>query len=339
MSSRVLQAAVVGCGDISSPHIDAILAAPSVELAGVCDPDPQRLAAAVARGGCPGFTDLALMLDSESLDVVHLCTPHHRHADLAQDCLNRNVSVLLEKPIAHSVAAGERLESVARGSSAILGVCLQNRYNENARRLRGLIDDGVLGRVLGGRASVNWFRDADYYTRAPWRGRWETAGGGVLMNQAIHTLDLLGWFLGPITDVRGVAGTLALAGVIEVEDTAALQLQHQTAAGQTIGSVLHATNGHVENSPVVIEIVTENANARLDLDLTITYRDGRVETFEPASSASGPRAYWGDSHSLLITDFHQHVRDGKQFWIDAPVAMQSLRVIQSVYDQCIGLRP
>jgi predicted dehydrogenase len=96
-----------------------------------------------------------------------------------------------EKPLAHTVDDRERLATAAEDSAGLLGVCFQNRYNDTARTLRELLDRGTLGRVLGARASVTWFRDADYYARRDWRGRWATAGGGVLMNQAIHTLDLL----------------------------------------------------------------------------------------------------------------------------------------------------
>jgi predicted dehydrogenase len=335
-----LRVAVVGCGDIAAIHLDAILdaaAAGEVELVGVCDVDESRRAAAAARGSCRGFADLTAMLDAVTPDVVHVCTPHHRHADLAAECLSRDVSVLLEKPVAHTVDDGERLARVADDSAAILGVCFQNRYNDTSRMLREILDRGGLGRILGARASVNWFRDAAYYTRRGWRGRWATAGGGVLMNQAIHTLDLLQWLVGPVTDVRGTVATLALADVIEVEDTAALRLQHRTVAGDTVPSVFHATNGHVENAPVTVEILTEHARLRLDTDLTVTHDDGRVETFHPATEATGERAYWGASHGLLIDDFYRHVRAGKRFWIDAPAALESLRVIQTAYGQSPGL--
>jgi predicted dehydrogenase len=157
------------------------------------------------------------------------------------------------------------------------------------------------------------------------------------MNQAIHTLDLLQWYLGPVTDVRGTVATLALPEVIEVEDTAALRMRHRTAAGDTVGSIVHATNGHVENAPVGIEILTEGARVRLETDLTVAHNDGRVEIFRPVTVASGERAYWGNSHGLLIEDFYRHVRAGKHFWIDAPTGLEILRVIQTVYDQCPGL--
>jgi predicted dehydrogenase len=347
VTSERLRVAVVGCGDISVMHLDAILAAASsgpggavasvgVEPVGVCDVDGTRRAGAAARAGCPGFADLTALLDAVAPDVVHVCTPHHRHADLAMQCLARGVSVLLEKPIAHTLADGERLAAAAEASGALLGVCFQNRYNDTARRLREMLDGDELGRPRGARASVNWFRDAAYYARRDWRGHWATAGGGVLMNQAIHTLDLLRWYLGPVTDVRGTVATLALPGVIEVEDTAALRMRHRTAAGDTVTSILHATNGHVEDAPVSLEIRTERARVRLETDLTVTHDDGRVEVFRPAAAASGAKAYWGNSHGLLIDDFHRHVRAGKHFWIDAATGLETLRVIQAVYDRCYG---
>jgi predicted dehydrogenase len=327
-----LRVGVVGCGDVAAIHLDAILADPDVTAVGVCDVHPGRRDAAARRAGCPGFADLAALLDAAAPDVVHVCTPHHTHAGLAVQCLARDVSVLLEKPIAHTLADGERLAITAEDSGATLGVCFQNRYNDTARALRELLDGGTLGRVLGGRATVHWFREAAYYADRDWRGRRATAGGGVLMNQAIHTLDLLQWYLGPVTDVRGVAATLALPGMIEVEDTAAIRMRH----GE-ITSVFHATNGHVENSPVTVEIVTERARARLEDALTVAWDDGRVEVVAPAARATGERAYWGLSHALLIDDFYRHVRAGKRFWIDAPAALETLRIIDAVYDQSAGL--
>jgi predicted dehydrogenase len=337
-----LRVALVGCGDISAAHLDAIMGAArvdgGVEPVGVCDVDDGRRAAAAARAGCPGFADLTAMLDAVGPDVVHICTPHHRHADLAAQCLARDVPVLVEKPVAHTLEAGERLAEAAENSRAVLGVCFQNRYNDNVQRLRGLLDRGELGRVVGARATVHWFRDADYYRRRDWRGRWATAGGGVLMNQAIHTLDLLQWFLGPVTGVRGTAATLALPEVIEVEDTATLRMRHRTTTGDTVTSILSATNGHIENTPVSIEIRTERALVRLVHDLTVTYPD-RVETFPAATVATGERSYWGNSHGRLIEDFYRHVRAGKRFWIDAAAGLETLRVIQAVYRQNPVLGP
>ncbi len=157
MTAERLRVAVVGCGDIAAIHLDAILdaaAAGGVEPVGVCDVDEGRRAEAATRAGCPGFADLTDMLDAVAPDVVHVCTPHDRHADLAAECLARDVSVLLEKPVARTLDDGERLAVVAEDSAALLGVCFQNRYNDTSRMLREILDRGGLGRIVGARASV-----------------------------------------------------------------------------------------------------------------------------------------------------------------------------------------
>jgi len=190
-----------------------------------------------------------------------------------------------------------------------------------------------LGDVRGAVAYVTWFRDSNYYRTKEWRGRWATAGGGVLINQAIHTLDLLLWFLGDVQDVRGSASTLLLNDVIEVEDSASLVLTH----ADGIRSVIFATNNYVEDAPITIEIHTESATARLNTDLTVTYADGRYETIARAPRLTGEKAHWGSSHGRLIDDFYRHVREGQPFWIDATEAMRALSVISSVYAQSTAL--
>jgi predicted dehydrogenase len=199
--------------------------------------------------------------------------------------------------------------------------------------LREILDRGGLGRILGARASVHWIRDAAYYARRDWRGRWATAGGGVLMNQAIHTLDLLQWFVGPVTDVRGTVATLALPALHRGggHRRPAAAAPHRTA--DTVSSGLLRHQRPRRERPVDLEIITEHARLRLDTDLTVAHDDGRVETFRPGHRGVGRRAYWGASHGLLIEDFYRHVRAGKRFWIDAPAALESLRVIQAVYDR------
>ena len=332
--ARQLRTAIVGLGDISPMHIDAILANPAATLTAVCDVDADLATAAATRLGCAAHADLERMLDEETLDVVHICTPHHLHAGMAIACLARGVNVLLEKPLATSVVDGEAVAVAARASDAMIGVCFQNRYNTTAMALRRLIDDDSLGALLGGRAFVTWHRDEAYYRRRPWRGTWAGGGGGVLINQAIHTLDLLQWYLGEVEDVRGQAHRLWLPAVIEVEDTAAIQLRHRSGAR----SVFYATNGYATDAPVLLELFTERGSVRLDTDLTVSYRDGRQEVIRESRPGSGEKAYWGLSHGVLIDDFYRHVLAGHAFWIDAHEALKTLHIITAVYDQSNSLR-
>jgi UDP-N-acetyl-2-amino-2-deoxyglucuronate dehydrogenase len=260
---------------------------------------------------------------------VHICTPHNTHAALAIDALDRGISVVLEKPVAHTRDEAARLIQAATRSSAHIAVCFQNRYNAPVQAAFDILSSGAAGTVIGAAATVIWHRSADYYLDRPWRGRWETGGGGLLMNQAIHALDLVQWLIGPVTGVRGSASTRFLDDVIEVEDTADMVLTHEDGAR----SVFYTTLAHVTNAPVTVEIVTENATLSLRGELTVTWKDGRVETVHERALASGERGYWGVSHELLIADFYAHIEADTDFWIDPAEASKSLHIIQDVYDQ------
>jgi UDP-N-acetyl-2-amino-2-deoxyglucuronate dehydrogenase len=326
-------AAVIGCGDVSAAHLVAIDADPDIELVAVCDTDPDRREAAARRWDVPGFADHLSLLTEVRPDVVHVSTPHHQHVPVALDALAAGVDVLTEKPVAHRLADGERLvEASARAlrtTGARLGVCYQNRYNATSQRIQELLDSGELGTVKGGSATVMWSREPAYYEARPWRAAWDTSGGGLLINQAIHTIDLLQWLLGPVTEVRGHAVTHRLADVIEVEDTAEAAFWHEGGAR----SVFYATNNNPVHDPVTLEIATENATLALRGDLTITWADGRVETVREREASAAGRAYWGSSHGELIADFHAGHGSGEPFWIGAAEAMASLRILKDIYAQ------
>ncbi|MCT9870534.1 Gfo/Idh/MocA family protein [Paenarthrobacter aurescens] len=322
-------AAIIGCGDISTVHFSAISTLAGVQLAAVCDTDPGRLEAASAAHGVPGYADYLDMLQEVRPDVVHVCTPHHLHASVAADCLERGVNVIVEKPLAHTLAEGKRLIEVAERSSAKIAVCFQNRYNATSQAMRRMLDDGGLGQVVGASATVMWHRDADYYRSRPWRGTWAEGGGGLMMNQAIHTVDLLQWLVGDVAKVEGRASTRSLGGVIEVDDTAEFVAEHVGGAR----SVFYATLANAINAPVTLDVVTEKATLSLRGDLTVTYADGTVDVIPERVVESGGRSYWGVSHELLIADFYSRLADPEPFWINPAEAGKSLRIIKDIYAQ------
>jgi predicted dehydrogenase len=326
----VTTAAVIGCGDVSVVHLEAIGSLTGTDLVGVCDTDPARAAVAAARYGVPGFTDHRELIDTLGPDVVHVCTPHNQHAQVAIDCLGAGVHVLVEKPVAHTLAEADRVIAAAREHPNVkIGVCMQNRYNVAVRAARALLASGELGAVRGGSATVLWHRDPAYYRARPWRGQARDSGGGVLINQAIHTLDLMEWLLGDVTRVRGHTGRYVLDGVVDVEDTAHVLLDHAGGAR----SVVFATVTNVSDSPVTMEIVTERAVLFIRGDLTVSYADGRTEVVAERRASSGGRPYWGVSHALLIADFYRALGDPGAFWIGPAEAAKSLRVVKQAYGQ------
>ena len=321
-------AAVVGIGDISGNHLQAIVDHPAIDLVAVCDIVPERAAAAAKLWGVRGFTDVDELLREIHPDVVHITLPHHLHASVAAAALKAGSHVLTEKPVAESYGAGVELARVARESGRTLGVCFQNRYNDTSVAMRRLVDDGTYGPVLSARASVWWHRDAAYYRASPWRGTWREAGGGVLINQTIHTLDLLCWLLGAPESVSGMAANLTHGGITEVEDTAAITMRHPGG----VCSTYFATNSHGENAPVELELVFESATVRLqDGQLLAATPEGDVQVLASDLAAEGERSYWGTSHARLIADFYAHLSAEKPFWIDADAALVSLGVLRDTY--------
>lgn len=298
------RAVVIGQGTVSTVHLAAIESLPGIELAGVANHNYKEL------------------LDAVRPDVAHVCTPHDTHAEVVLDCLDRGVNVLLEKPVADTVeAAGRVIEAAAKRPDLKVGVCLQNRYNAAVVAARHLIVPGS-----SASATVLWHRDAAYYAAAPWRGQRARAGGGVLINQAIHTLDLLEWLLGDVIEIRGHTGRYGDVIGVDVEDTAHAYLRH--AGGGT--SVLFATTTNAVDSPVTVEITTPDATLLIRDGLTITHRDGRVEHVAERR-ATGGKSYWGASHELLIADFYRTLHDPAPFWIGPAEGASSLRLIDQLY--------
>nr|WP_274636801.1 Gfo/Idh/MocA family oxidoreductase [Microbacterium bovistercoris] len=320
-----VRAAVIGCGDISALHVAAIAATADAELVAVCDTDPARADAASARHHVPGFGDHRALFDQARPDVVHVCTPHAAHAAIVIDALERGIHVIVEKPIARDPAQAAEIVAAAERSSAKIAVCFQNRYNTPVQAAHELLRSGRAGRILGGAATVLWHRTPEYYAAAPWRGTWAGGGGGMLMNQAIHTLDLLQWLIGPVTEIAGTAARRALP--IEVEDTAEMTLTHVGGAH----SVFYATVAHATNEPITVDIAAEHAHLRLRGDLEIAWADGRVDTVADERTATGERAYWGVSHERLIADFYRRLPDPEPFWITPEAGASAVRIIHDVY--------
>ncbi|CAI9403267.1 MULTISPECIES: Gfo/Idh/MocA family protein [Aestuariimicrobium] len=323
----MIKAALVGVGDVSVVHLDAIGAIEDAELVALVETDPER--AVQARDlGVPVFDDHLEMYRSIRPDVVHVTTPHHQHAPVAVDLLEAGANVLLEKPLANSRSAADAIIAAADKATGKLGVCFQNRYNASSVQLKKLIDSGELGDIKGAWANVVWTRTAEYYARRPWRGKLAEAGSGVLINQSIHTLDLLQWLLGDVVSVAGDGTTTKFADVIEVEDTATAYIRHAGGAESTFFATLNTP----VHRPVEIEIWGSDAQARISEGLTVTFFDtGRTEFTPDQTSPTAGRSYWGYSHELLIRDFYSQLETDEPFWISAREADATMHIIGEVF--------
>ncbi len=324
---KVLNTAVIGCGSICASHTDAISDLKTSMLYGVCDIDRERAEGTAHRLNCACFTDYRELLKDNKVDVVHICTPHYLHAPMAIEAMLCGKHVLTEKPVSISTADAAEMIRISRETGKTLGVCFQNRYNGTSRRIKELLQSGQAGKILGAKALVTWFRDEKYYTESEWRGRRAKEGGGVLINQAIHTLDLVQWFMGEVDGIKAHVDTRLLKGIIEVEDTADAAITFKNGSS----CLFFATNNYAANSPVEIEIICEQAVIRLRDKLTITWRDGAVEQVTEEDRATGGKAYWGCSHRYLIRDFHEKLHNGEKFELDGEQGAITIKMIETIY--------
>ena len=216
---RKVGVALVGCGRIAPIHAIALKELPFTEIVMTMDVIRERAEAFAREYGGQPTADYQQVLANPKVEVVQICTPHYNHAQLALKALEAGKHVLVEKPMALSVEDAKEMIATAQRKGLQLGVIFQNRYNASSEAVKEAISSGELGELRAARAFVTWHRDDEYYRSDPWRGTWAQEGGGLLINQAIHTLDLMQWLMG---EIKTVSANCRRWGheFIEVEDTA-----------------------------------------------------------------------------------------------------------------------
>ena len=330
----MFRTAIIGCGVISAIHADALASVPGVELVAICDRDPEKMKGKPEH--LERFTDYEALYESVKPDSVHICLPHDQHVPAARSALKHGIHVFLEKPLANEVEPAERLCEEARAAAkrgVLTGVCLQNRLNNCSQTLRERVLSGRDGAVRTVRSSVIWNRGKAYYDAEPWRGIMAQAGSGLLINQAIHTLDLMSYVTGsrPIS-VKGQIARLADFEV-EVEDTASAIIDFEGGFRGTF----FGTTAHYQNEPVEVEVNTEK---------TVYHIRGTQLFAKPAASPTdsghweelcedlareGRKFYYGAGHTLLIQAFYKRLAGDEEATLVTPDdALTSLKLVKGI---------
>ena len=320
-----MKISLIGCGGIGNVHA-AIIAESQQSFLSCCDEKAANAQTFAGKYGCTPYASLKALLDAEKPDVLHICTPHYTHVPLALYALKRGVHVFMEKPAASFAGDIGVLLTAADASAAQTAICFQNRYNQSSQMAKKLLADETLGKIVGGRAFVSWSRRGGYYTDSDWRGSLNTEGTSVLINQSIHTLDLMQWLIGeePVS-VEGSIANRTLRGVINTEDTAEACLTF--ANGVT--AIFHATVAYRADADIALEILCEHGVIAITGDtLEVRHDDGRVELPLQDDSTSAEtlgKSYWGSGHKAVITDYYAHLASGKKFPLDAREGCKALR--------------
>jgi predicted dehydrogenase len=226
---EALRTAIVGCGKVGHLHAKALSRLSESMFVAVCDTDLQRAQQFAAEYEVKAYQDVEEMIASSRVESLTVCTPHPLHAEPAVKAANAGVHVLIEKPLASSLQDCDAILNAAKRSGVKIGTTSQRRFYAPCQRIKRAIEEGKLGRPILGSVAMYGWRDQAYYKSDPWRGSWKAEGGGVLVNQAPHQLDLLQWYMGPIDELFGYWDNLNHP-YIEVEDTAIAVLRFKNGA-------------------------------------------------------------------------------------------------------------
>ncbi|HAT1646316.1 TPA: Gfo/Idh/MocA family oxidoreductase [Raoultella planticola] len=325
----ILNTAIIGGGAIHDCHVNALRQMPDAALRVLVDTDAVKGMALAAAYQCRFYQDYREMLVDDAIDVVHICTPHFEHKKMILAALAAGKHVFCEKPVGmNGGELAEIIEAAAR-APGLLGVCYQNRLNPTSLRIREELAAGALGRMLSIKAVLTWSRGGDYYTQSPWRGRFATEGGSLLINQAIHTLDLMQWFAGGVTRLKGVVDSGELAAVTEGEDSAMATLHFANGAR----GLFYASNCYTSDSPLLLEIQCEQGSLQLtDNTLWRICYGERTPLVSDAAPDGSAKSYWGLGHQQAIRRFYHAIHHPEQAdFTPVAEAGKSLTIVEAIY--------
>jgi UDP-N-acetyl-2-amino-2-deoxyglucuronate dehydrogenase len=322
---------IVGAGTIGAIHAEALDELQDARLVAVAEAREVTGRKLAETHGAEWHAELGELLTRPDVDVVVICTPSGLHPDQAVAAARAGKHVITEKPMATTLEGADRMIHACREAGVTLTVIFQYRFNRDALRLKRAVEAGLLGRPVLGNAFVHWHRTQAYYEeRGGWRGTWALDGGGALINQSIHALDLLQWMLGPVESICGYAETLAHD--IEAEDTASAALRFASGA---LGIIQGTTSAH-SDSPLRIEIMGTEGSATLEGSRLTLWQPGREEEILSARDrASLPESQGneplGGAHRRQLKEIFAALRDGREPPIPGEVARKAVEIVVGFY--------
>ncbi|WP_298915474.1 Gfo/Idh/MocA family oxidoreductase [uncultured Roseobacter sp.] len=330
-----MRIALIGLGMVADTHLAAIQhSRKGLSLAGVMGRDTQRTQAYSDKATralgyrVPAFSTINEIAEDRSIDFVIIATPPDARTDLVSVLAGAGKPILMEKPVERTLAAAEEIVRICRQANVPLGVVFQHRARAASFAMKQALDCGVLGQISTVEIRVPWWRDQAYYD-APGRGLYARDGGGVMINQAIHTLDLALWLLGPITQIQSLMRTTSLHQ-LEAEDWAGALFEMSNGA---VGSLM-ATTAAFPGGAESLRVQGDKAAARLESGvLTITHLDGRIETSGTEASTGGgadPMAFTHEWHQTIIEDFASSLANNSEPIASGSSSLAAHRVIDAM---------
>ncbi len=329
---------IIGTGMIARFHAAAIKEIRGAKLVGCFNSTQEKAAKFAEANGCKAYQSLDEMLSNTDINVVTICTPSGAHLEPGLAAAKAGKHVLVEKPLEVTLARCDKLIEACAKANVQLGTIFPSRYHPAAQTLKNAITKDRFGVISLADAYVKWYRTQQYYDSGAWRGTWKLDGGGALMNQAIHTVDLLLWMMGPVAEVSAYAATRSHVN-IEVEDVVVATLKFESGA---LG-VIEATTGAFPGSLKKIEIAGNQGMAILEEEDLIkwqfaktTKQDEKIvaelsSKTKTGGGAGDPAAIGHVAHRELFKDFLNAIKQGKPSSIDGTEGRRSVELILAIY--------
>ena len=334
---------IAGAGLIADFHAKAILSLKNARLTGICGSNPGKVNKLAGKYGCKAYSDIQEMLHSDDIDIVMIATPSGAHMEPAIEAAQCGKHVICEKPLEISLERIDKMIEAHEKAGTRLGGIFNYRFNDTLKYIKEAIDTGRFGTITYASVHVPWWRSEAYYTNS-WHGTLELDGGGALMNQSIHMIDILQYLMGPVDSLQAYVSTLGHK--IEVEDTAAAVLEFRNKAlGAIYGSTasfpgqfrsleITGTKGtvvQVENSFKIWQFEDQT-----DKDIEIIKRFSQIEG---GGGVSDPAAIPFEPHARNIAAFIESLEKNRPFEIDGYEARKAVEIILAIYSSARQKRP
>lgn len=342
---NMMNYALIGCGRIATNHIKAAINN-KLRISAVCDVKPEAMEILLAKHGLEGdisikrYTDYKQMLAENEIELAAIATESGLHAQIALDCIDAGVSVIIEKPMAMSMANAEEIIRRSQNKGVKVCACHQNRFNTAVQETRRALEAKRFGRLSHGSIHVRWNRNQDYYAQAPWRGTW-AQDGGCLMNQCIHGIDLLRWMMGDrVEEVYGVTRR-QFHDYLECEDVGMAVVKFKNGA---IGTIEGTTNVYPKNLEETLYLFGEYGTVKLGGTSTnhidvwdfadVRETDEKNKGFQEATSN-----VYGNGHTALYADMIDAIQCNRMPYVDAIAGRNALELVLAVYQSSFTGKP
>lgn len=317
------------------PHATAINRSRFGELYAVCDNNTSALDKSRSCGANIFYNDISQALEDNSIDVVHICTPHYLHKEMAVDAMQAGKDVVLEKPAVISKEELREVISVRNSTHRHICYMLQNRTNVCVVKLKKIIDSGIYGKVIGVFGSLTWNRTPQYYTESDWKGTFAKEGGSLLSNQSIHLIDMLAFLFKGIKSVQAELSVTKLRDIIETEDTASILLRF----GNGASGCIFATNTYSYDEPYRIEVRFEKGIVSYTNGYLFAVTDSNPAVIASDRNNSTGKSYWGAGHTSVTEQFYTFLENGHGSYLSIDYGINSLEDIFEIYKHSKISRP